>query len=65
MRPTCRRHSKLCIIEPVATGLRAVANTMQRRKSINVVAGEFAAAIVFGLLLAGVKIQVFARLKMS
>jgi hypothetical protein len=32
MRPTCRRHSKLCIIEPVAIGLRAVANTMQRWK---------------------------------
>jgi H+-transporting ATPase len=32
---------------------------------ISVVAGEFAAAIAFGLLLAGVKIQVFARLKMS
>ena len=30
-----------------------------------VVAGEFAAAVVFGLLLAGIKIQVFARLKMS
>jgi H+-transporting ATPase len=32
---------------------------------VSVVAGEFAAAIAFGLLLAGVKIQVFARLKMS
>jgi H+-transporting ATPase len=31
---------------------------------ISVVAGEFAAAIAFGFLLAGVKIQVFARLKM-
>ena len=31
-RPTCRRHSKLCIIEPGATGLRAVANTMPRWK---------------------------------
>jgi hypothetical protein len=27
-KPTCRRHSKLCIIEPGATGRRAVANTM-------------------------------------
>jgi hypothetical protein len=34
MRPTCRRHSKLCIIEPVATGLRAVANTMQPWKEL-------------------------------
>ncbi|MGD0585247.1 MAG: HAD-IC family P-type ATPase, partial [Oryzomonas sp.] len=32
---------------------------------VSVIAGEFAAAIAFGLLLAGVKIQVFARLKMS
>jgi len=30
--PTCWRHSKLCIIEPGATGLRAVANTMPRWK---------------------------------
>ena len=29
-RPTCWRHSKLCIIEPAAIGLRAVANTMPR-----------------------------------
>ena len=29
-RPTCRRHSKLSIIEPSATGLRAVANTTPR-----------------------------------
>ena len=31
-KATCRRHSKLCIIEPAATGLRAVANTMPRWK---------------------------------
>jgi len=29
----------------------------------SVVAGEFAAAVVFGLILDGVKIPVFARLK--
>ena len=28
----CWRHSKLCFIEPGATGLRAVANTMPRWK---------------------------------
>jgi fructose-bisphosphate aldolase class I len=33
-RPTCWRHSKLCIIEPGATGLRAAANTMPRWKEI-------------------------------
>jgi H+-transporting ATPase len=32
---------------------------------VSVVASEFAAAIVFGLLLDGVKIPVFARLKIS
>ena len=31
-RPTCWRHSKLCIIEPGAIGPRAVANTMPRWK---------------------------------
>ena len=31
-KPTCWRHSKLCIIEPTATGLPAVANTMPRWK---------------------------------
>ena len=31
-RPMCWRHRKLCIIEPGATGLRAVANTMPRWK---------------------------------
>src|ERR1035437_4591249 len=31
-RPTCWRHSKLWFIEPGATGLRAVANTMPRWK---------------------------------
>ena len=30
-----------------------------------VVAGEFAAAIAFGLLLSGMKIPIFARLNMS
>jgi hypothetical protein len=29
---TCWRHSRLCIIEPGATGLRAVANTVPRWK---------------------------------
>ena len=31
-RPTCWRHSKLCIIGPGATGLRAVANTIPQWK---------------------------------
>ena len=34
-RPMCQRRSRLCFIEPGATGLRAVANTMPRWKSIS------------------------------
>lgn len=32
----CRRHSKLCITELGATGLRAVANTMRRWKGLSI-----------------------------
>jgi hypothetical protein len=32
---------------------------------LSIIAGEFGAAIVFGLILVGVKIPVFARLEIS
>src|ERR1035437_3863227 len=37
--PTCQRHSKLCIIEPGAIGLRGVANTRLRWKEHEMIPG--------------------------